>query len=114
MGKIFIIPVLVLLCLNAAGQARVNFTSSNLPIIVIDIHDQEIVDDPKITADLGVIDHGPGQRNDVTDGFTGYEGKIGIELRGSTSQMFPKKPYGLELRDADGDGVDAVLLGMPK
>lgn len=114
MGRILIIPVFVLFYLNTSGQARVNFTGSNLPIIVIDVHDQEIVDDPKITADMGMIDNGPGQRNNIADAFTGYEGKIGIEIRGSSSQMFPKKPYGLELRDGDGDGVDATLLGMPE
>jgi len=114
MGRIFLIPAMLLLCLSVKGQAKVEFTSSNLPIIILDVHDKVIVDDPKVEADMGVIDHGPGQRNLVTGAFTGYSGKIGIELRGSTSQMFPKKPYGLELRDADGDGVDAAILGMPE
>jgi hypothetical protein len=92
---------------------QVDFTSSNLPILVIDTHGQAIPDDPKITADLGIIDNGPGQRNNMSDAFHGYVGKIGIELRGSTSQDFPKKPYGLELRDDAGEGVSASLLGMP-
>lgn len=92
---------------------QVDFTSSNLPILVIDTHGQAILDDPKITADLGIIDNGPGQRNNMSDAFNGYVGKIGIELRGSTSQNFPKKPYGLELRDDSGEGVSSSLLGMP-
>jgi hypothetical protein len=96
------------------GQASVDFTSSNLPIIVIDVHGKNIVDDPKITVDMGVINNAPGQRNNIDDPFTDYNGKIGIEFRGSTSQMFDKKPYGFEIQDIDGDGADAALLGMPE
>jgi hypothetical protein len=89
------------------------FTSSNLPIIVIDTHGLTIPDDGKITADLGVINNGEGQTNNLTDAFTDYNGKIGIELRGSSSQFFPKKPYGFELHDEQGAGVSFPLLGMP-
>ena len=33
---------------------------------------------------------------------------------GSSSQQFPKKPYGIELRDSSGENsVNAPLLGMP-
>jgi hypothetical protein len=35
------------------------FTSSNLPIIVIDTHGGTILDEPKISADMGIIDNGP-------------------------------------------------------
>jgi hypothetical protein len=107
----FLTYALCVLGFSAYGQ--VDFTSSNLPILVIDTHGQDIFDDPKITADLGIIDNGPGQRNSMSDAFNGYAGKIGIELRGSTSQNFPKKPYGMELRDNSGEGVSASLLGMP-
>lgn len=93
--------------------AQVNFTSSNLPIIVIDTHGAGIHDEPKTLGDMGIIDNGPGQRNHLTDPFNNYNGKIGIETRGSSSQMFAKKPYGLELRDAGNTGISASLLGMP-
>jgi len=89
------------------------FTSSNLPIIVINTNGQAIVDDPKIVATMGIIDNGVGVRNNLTDAFNNYNGKIGIEIRGSSSQMFPKKQYGFELIDDLGDGVNASLLGLP-
>lgn len=89
------------------------FTSSNLPIVVINTNGQIIPDDYKITADMGIIYNGPGVRNNLTDPFNHYDGKIGIELRGSSSQMFPKKPYGLETRDTSGEDLDVSLLGMP-
>lgn len=98
---------------DAVCQA-VEFTSSNLPIIILDTHGQEIPDEPKIEADMGIIYNGVGQRNFITDAFNNYSGKIGIEIRGSSSQMFPKKQYGIELRDALGNGINASLLGMPK
>ncbi|MDJ1478914.1 CotH kinase family protein [Cytophagaceae bacterium YF14B1] len=92
-----------------------NFTTSNLPIIIIDTHGQAIVDDPKIIADMGIIDNGPGTINKITDKWNNYNGKIGIEIRGSSSQMYPKKSYGFETRDtSDTDkNQDVSLLGLP-
>ncbi len=88
-------------------------TSSNLPIIVINTSGQTIVDEPKITASMGIIDNGIGNRNNVTDPYNNYDGKMGIEIRGSSSQMFPKKQYGIELRNDAGEGINWALLGMP-
>jgi len=98
------------------GYAQVDevvpFTSSNLPIIVINTHGAVIQDDPKIAADMGIIHNDVG-RNNMTDPFNDFSGTIGIEIRGSSSQMFPKKQFGIELWDASGIGVSASLLGMP-
>lgn len=92
-----------------------DFTSSNLPIIVINTLGQTIVDEPKITATMGIINNGPGKRNNLTDPFTDYNGWIGIELRGnSTQNIFPKKPYLFETRDSTGKNLDVSLLGMPE
>lgn len=93
---------------------QVNFTKSNLPILKINTRGSEILDDPKINADLKIIDNGPGKENNINDAALGYDGKIQIELRGSTSQWFPKKPYGFETVDASGESNDVSLLGMPK
>ena len=46
-------------------------------------------------------------------GRTVFAGRIGIELRGQSSQRFPKQSWGLELRDRKGDNRNAALLGMP-
>jgi hypothetical protein len=97
---------------SGTAPVPVNFTSSDLPIIVI-TSDSTIVDDPKVEAKMGIIDNGPGQRNALTDPFNNYNGNIGIEIRGSASQSFPKKSYGLETHDASGADADISLLGMP-
>lgn len=63
---------------------------------------------------MGIIYNGPGKRNNLSDPFNNYNGMIGIELRGSSSQyFFPKKQYGIELVDGAGQDIDTVLLGMP-
>lgn len=98
---------------TASIDAQVNLISSDLPIVVIDTHGQTIVDERRITADMGVIDNGPGQRNYITDPYNNYEGKIGIELRGSSSMAWPKKQYRVETVDANGNDRDVNLLGFP-
>ncbi|HEY4653189.1 MAG TPA: spore coat protein CotH, partial [Cyclobacteriaceae bacterium] len=57
------------------------FTSSNLPIVLINTNGQTIVDDPKIEAEMAIIDNGPGMINNVNDLPNSYNGKIGIEIR---------------------------------
>lgn len=88
-------------------------TSSNLPIIKINTFGQSVTDDPKILANMQIIDNGPGVRNYVSDSANVYNGNIGIELRGSSSQGFPKKSYGIETWDASNNDLDTSLFGMP-
>lgn len=95
-------------------NAQVNFTSSNLPVIVINTGGKQIPDDPKIDATMGIINNGGGARNNITDPFNEYDGKIGIEVRGQSSQMFPMKSYSVELRDDNDDDMDEPLFGLPK
>lgn len=87
--------------------------SSNLPIVVIDTYGASIVDEPKIPGFMGVIDNGPGAVNTYGDPFNNFNGHIGIELRGQSSQMFPKKSYSVETRTASGDNLNVSLMGMP-
>lgn len=112
MIKWWISIVIFIFTLNVYGQ--VSFESSNLPIIIIDTHGASIPDEPKVDADMGIIDNGPGQRNNVNDPFNDFNGKIGIELRGSSSQSFDKKSYSIELRDLQGNDTSISVLGMPK
>jgi hypothetical protein len=99
--------------------APVNFTSSNLPIIIIDTDGgAPIPDDPRITADMKIINRGEGVRNYLTDKdssqYLDYDGKITIEIRGSSSQASPKKQYGFSTKEADGVTNNNVsLLGFP-
>jgi hypothetical protein len=89
---------------------------SNLPIVIITTNGEDIVDEPKITAHMGIIDNGLNNRNRVNiDTFNGYNGHIGIELRGASSQVaYPKPNYGFETRDDNGDNNNVELLGMPE
>ncbi|MFZ2338616.1 MAG: CotH kinase family protein [Bacteroidales bacterium] len=87
---------------------------SNLPLIVLETEGREIVNDPKITARMKVVDNGPGKLNNQFQEGTDYDGFIGIEIRGQSSQMFPKKSYSMELRTSDGADTAASLLGMPE
>jgi len=90
----------------------VTFLSSNLPIIKIDTEGQAIVDEPKITARMKVINN-PDGINHFSDTIYEYDGYIGIEIRGNTAQMFPKKSYTVETRLSDGENNNVPLLGMP-
>ena len=89
------------------------FTSSNLPIVIINTNNQNILDSARIICDMGIIDNGFGNLNTIGDTFNGYDGKISIEYRGSSSQSFPKKPYGFETQDSLGNNNNVSLLGMP-
>ena len=86
---------------------------SMLPIILIDTEGQIIPDEPKIHSMMRVIDNGPGMENNVTDPSTGYNGHIGIEIRGASSQMYPKKQYAVETRDELGENLNVELMGFP-
>jgi len=86
---------------------------SNLPLLIIDTKGDTIINEPKITAYLKVIDNGPGKLNGFLDDATDYEGSMGIEVRGQSSQMFPKLGYGIELRTEAGADTNVSLLGMP-
>ncbi len=85
----------------------------NLPVLIIDTWGQTIGNEIKITANLKVVDNGPGQLNNFYEPATGYDSFIGIEIRGQSSQMFPKKSYSIETRDELGDGIDVSLLDLP-
>ena len=91
-----------------------NFRHSDLPIVSINTFGTTIPNDPKITAHMGIIDNGTGMLNELTDPFNAYDGYIGIETRGNSSQMFVKKSYGFETRDSLGENNDVVLLGLPE
>jgi hypothetical protein len=110
------IPACLLLALAASPVAtsQVVFESSDLPVFVVDTDGEEIPDEPRVDAHLGVIDNGPGRRNALGDPFNGYDGLVGIEIRGSFSQTFPKNGFALETRNPDRSNNNVSLLGMPE
>ena len=77
---------------------------NNFPKMIISTNNQEIFDEPKINAELKVIEES-----------IELDYKIAIETRGSSSQMFPKKSYGFETRSSDwSDDIDVNLGGFPE
>lgn len=77
---------------------------SSMLQFIVDTKSKTIIDEPKIPATLIITDS--------TD--TLYNGHIGIELRGSTSQIFfDKKSYGVETWDQNGNDIDIALAGFP-
>ncbi|MGE5356322.1 MAG: CotH kinase family protein [Deltaproteobacteria bacterium] len=102
-----------------------NFVSSNLPIVFINTPFNpvtgtylEIQDDDRIIADLTLIRRPGNARNYIADkenqAFQNYQGKIDIEIRGSFSQVLPKKSYGFSTKKSDGTTNNNVsLLDMP-
>jgi spore coat protein CotH len=121
MKRIFLHVLLVLLVLMSLSGMAQNFTDSNLPIVVINTDNGvTIPDEPKVLATMKIIWHQDGSRNYMSDidnpEFLNYNGRIGIERRGSSSQTsFNKKPYGLEtLQDDNVTNNNVSILGMPK
>jgi subtilisin-like proprotein convertase family protein len=90
-----------------------NFISSNLPIVVINTFGTPIPDEPKINGQMGIIYNGIGIRNYLTNPFNNFNNKIGLEVRGSSSQSFPQKSYSIETRSIANIANDTILLGMP-
>lgn len=101
----------------SVAQPVTSITQSNIPIIIIDPGNVEIPNDPKIEASFKIIGpDGDGLYSYNSPSLTNiyqYEGQIGIEIRGNTSQEWPKKSYGLETHDGTGASINVSLLGMP-
>ena len=75
-----------------------------LPQVIITTNGVQIVDEPKIDAQMKI------SLNDEEL----FNGNIAIEIRGKSSQMFPKKQYGFETRDEENEDMDVPLLDMPE
>ena len=118
MRKIFYIFFLLFFtsCNNEENESiavDVNFQESNLPIVMIDTYGEDIVDEPRIDAYMGVINNANGINN-VGDNFNDYDGKITIEKRGNSSQDQEKPPYRFETVDNNAENNNVQLLGFPE
>lgn len=110
-----IISFFVLLALaNASAQ---DFTSSNLPIVVINTHIDSINNEIPVRAKMKIIYHEDGQTNHLSDTSDfrtlNYNGDIDIKIRGNSSQYSPKKPYKIHTFHAFGENNNVSLLGLP-
>ncbi|HMS69875.1 MAG TPA: CotH kinase family protein [Saprospiraceae bacterium] len=106
----FINALLLLTCFHLKAQ----IIRSNLPLLLINTNGLSIPDEYKITAQMKVVDLGKGKEHTDTSTTFAFDGIIGIELRGSSSQSFPKKPYGIEIKDDKGEDKDESFFGWPK
>ena len=111
-ARLSFVNIIALLFFYASAIGQVNFSSSNIPILLIETNGQTILDDTRIVANLKVINNDT-QRNFVSDTTYEYNGQISIEIRGSTSQIFPKKQFGLETQKEDGSNNNVSLIGLP-
>ena len=84
---------------------------STLPLVQVTT-DTPILDDPRIVANMKVTNLESGF-NSLNDTTYEYNGQITIEIRGSSSQFFPKQSYALETQDSLGANNNVSLLGMP-
>ncbi len=85
---------------------ELHFTS-DLPIVIIDTYSKTILDEPKIPGMMKIIYNGDGVVNKQTDTPI-FSQLMDIEIRGNSSQTFPKKQYGFETP------ADVSILGFPK
>ena len=97
---------------GSAPSHPVVFTSSNLPIVVINTNSQSL-SDTNILVSMGIIYNEAGGRNHLSDAANNYNGKVNISFRGSTSRNFEKKPCKFETCDDAGIELPVSLLGMP-
>lgn len=117
--KVFL-PVIIAISLLlqnkiSAKQQSVEFTGSNLPIVIIDTGGKDIPpDNPRIIADMRIIFNEDGQRNFLDSSESHYSGKISIEIRGESSAGWDIKSYGLETQNQDGSNRNVSLLGLPE
>lgn len=87
--------------------------TSNLPIVIIETDGRRIPSEPKIPAQMKIIYNESGGRNSIDSSDFHFQGKIGIEVRGQTSEMFPKKQYGFEFQDDAGNDKDVSIFQLP-
>ena len=90
----------------------VEFTSSNLPIVIIQTEGKTLTNREKSGATMKIIDNGK-KRNKITDPANGYDGNIKIKLRGNSSLFFDQKRFTFETVTSEGKANDVELLGMP-
>ena len=105
-------------------NVNVQLTSTNLPIVWINVGGKTIQRHDRITAHMKILHNGEGQLNYAdTVAYPGqhidYEGYIGLRYRGNSSYgMSDKKPYSFRPLDKPleqgGEKMKVKILGMGK
>ncbi|MGB0431004.1 MAG: CotH kinase family protein [Bacteroidia bacterium] len=97
---------------------KVVLTKSHLPIVVVNTIDtNEIPFEPKVEAEMYIIYNADSAFNHVADlenkNALHFSGKIGIEVRGSSSSLLAKKQYALTTLLPNGENNNVSLFGFP-
>jgi hypothetical protein len=95
-------------------EPRHIYAMTDLPAVVVNTNGQAIPDDPKVRATMHAALDPEGNLNWPLGEPSDYDGFAGIEVRGNSSQTFPKKSFGVETWDEEDEGLDAELLGFPE
>ncbi|MBA2407300.1 MAG: CotH kinase family protein [Chitinophagales bacterium] len=90
------------------------FSSSDLPLILVNTNGLLISDLFRIDASMSIIDNGPGNSNHIYDVPNDFYGTVSIEKRGSSSIGFPQPSYSFETQNDTGGNLNVSLLDMPK
>ena len=113
--------LLVCVAASAAGIAAIGWPSDAIfserleavPTFRIDVAGEAITKDGKTDGTLTVVEEYDGAWVEVGSADASMASPIAIDLHGSSSLRFPKKSYGVELRDDGGDDRALPLLGLP-
>ena len=98
--------------LQIASNAR-KFTS-NLPVVVIEnFKGGSIPSDPYKNAYMTIYEPGSDKRTSLMNSPT-LGTRVGIKIRGSSTQNRPKKAFTIEARDDFGEDRDIIPLGLPE
>jgi hypothetical protein len=90
----------------------INF-SSNLPVMVIHQFNTPITSGDRTPAYISLIEKGEDGRARLSSD-PDLQGRALFNIRGSSSQMFPKRMFGFHLINEDGSNRKEPLLGMPE
>ena len=87
---------------------------SSLPLVVISTGGESVSTDDVVhtPTSIAVIDSDNATSSTSLSGDVDYVGYAGLRVRGSSSAAFPKRPYKVELWDADQDDFDVNILGL--
>jgi hypothetical protein len=94
-------------------SAYSQFTSSNLPIVVINTYGQSFSPYQKYYVGMGIIDNGPWVRNNITDPHNAFSGEVELDLHGQSTLYLPKQSYGISAVDGAHNDLSVSLFGLP-
>jgi hypothetical protein len=87
--------------------------SSDIPLVIVDGYGLGEPTDQNVFVDAAVMVFEPQNGEARLSNLPTIAAHAGWHVRGQSSASFPKTPYRVELRDAQGEDLDYPLLGMP-